>query len=174
MNKPDILMIIENEGIDLKRRGKYLWALCPFHPERYPSFKVDPERQSFYCFGCHKHGDVVTFLQKHKNFTFKEAISYLGIDGKLSREALQKADREKRKKDCLKQFKAWCNDYHSDLSSLLRCLWKAKQQVKDEADLEKLPEFYHREPVWLYQIEILQSNDDEAKLKLYKEVRYGN
>jgi len=168
LEKPDIVEIIENGGIKLKRKGKYLWALCPLHTERRPSFKVDPKGQSFYCFGCHEHGDVIVFVRRFKNLNFKEALAYLGIDGRP-----QTDPQERRKRQLVKAFREWCDNYYSDLCLLLRTLWKAKQQVKDEADLEKLAEFYHKESLWLYQIEILQGNDDESKFELYREVELG-
>ena len=48
---------VVGESVPLKRKGKYLWACCPFHNEKTPSFKVDTDSQMFYCFGCHKGGD---------------------------------------------------------------------------------------------------------------------
>lgn len=44
----------------LRRRGHNLWGLCPFpdHNEETPSFKINPDKQSYYCFGCHRHGDI--------------------------------------------------------------------------------------------------------------------
>jgi DNA primase len=168
--KPDIITVLENEGIELRKKGRYFWALCPFHSERHPSFKVDPERQSFFCFGCGVSGDVVDFVRKYKGLSFKEALEYLNIGSGLYR----LTPREIRKRELIKTFRQWCKDYHDDLCRLVRTLYKAKQKVKDEADLERLIPFYHQETSWLYQIEILQSDDIEAKLKLYKEVRYGN
>ena len=49
MTKPDIKTIIENEGIELKRRGRDYWANCPFHTDKTPSFKINLERQTWYC-----------------------------------------------------------------------------------------------------------------------------
>jgi DNA primase len=73
--KPDILTIIEREGLAVKRRK----ALCPFHDERTPSFIVSQARQTFHCFGCGAHGDVITFIMKLKGLSFKDALSYLGM-----------------------------------------------------------------------------------------------
>src|SRR5260221_8182581 len=61
----------------LKRAGANFVALCPFHKEKSPSFNVDPHRQIFHCFGCHKGGDVFTFVQEYENLTFVEAIRRL-------------------------------------------------------------------------------------------------
>jgi len=75
LGKPDIVHIIEQEGIELKR-GK---ALCPFHAERTPSFMVNQKKQTFHCYGCGAHGDIISFIMKLKWFSFKDALSYLGI-----------------------------------------------------------------------------------------------
>lgn len=61
----------------LKRRGKTLVGLCPFHNEKTPSFTVYPESQSFYCFGCGSGGDAVTFLRKIENLDYIDAVKAL-------------------------------------------------------------------------------------------------
>lgn len=61
----------------LKRRGKTLVGLCPFHNEKTPSFTVYPESQSFYCFGCGSGGDAVTFLRKIENLDYIDAVKTL-------------------------------------------------------------------------------------------------
>ena len=53
--------------INVKRRGRNLVGLCPFHSEKTTSFTVYPDSQSFYCFGCGAGGDVVTFVKKMEN-----------------------------------------------------------------------------------------------------------
>ena len=58
----------------LKRQGKNLVGLCPFHQESTPSFSFSPERGVFYCFGCGIGGDALTFLMKLRGFTFPEAV----------------------------------------------------------------------------------------------------
>ncbi|NLW44340.1 MAG: DNA primase [Syntrophomonadaceae bacterium] len=79
----DIVDII-GERVELSRRGNRYWGLCPFHSEKTPSFSVSQEKQLFYCFGCHQGGNVFTFLKKHDNLEFREALQYLanraGID----------------------------------------------------------------------------------------------
>lgn len=63
--------------VTLKRRGKLLTGLCPFHNEKTPSFTVYPETQSYYCFGCGSGGDVVTFIKNIENLDYVEAVRYL-------------------------------------------------------------------------------------------------
>src|SRR6266496_1622415 len=63
--------------LPLKRAGANWVALCPFHKEKSPSFNVNPQRQIFHCFGCHKGGDVFTFVKEFENVTFPEAVERL-------------------------------------------------------------------------------------------------
>ena len=66
------------EFLPLQKRGTIYRALCPFHQEKTPSFTVTPNRSMFYCFGCHKGGNVITFLMEHENMTYPEAVRWLG------------------------------------------------------------------------------------------------
>ena len=63
--------------MELKRRGRNLVGLCPFHSEKTPSLTVYPENQSFYCFGCGVGGDVITFIRKIENLDYIEALRFL-------------------------------------------------------------------------------------------------
>ncbi len=63
--------------ITLKRRGKNLIGLCPFHGEKTPSFTVYPENGSFYCFGCKVGGDVFTFTKLIENLDYIDAVKLL-------------------------------------------------------------------------------------------------
>ena len=63
--------------VQLRRRGRNLTGLCPFHSEKTPSFTVYPENQSFYCFGCGAGGDIVTFIRRIENLDYMEAIRFL-------------------------------------------------------------------------------------------------
>ncbi|MBO5066557.1 MAG: DNA primase [Clostridia bacterium] len=63
--------------VDLRRRGRTLTGLCPFHNEKTPSFTVYPETSSYYCFGCGAGGDVVTFIRSIENLDYIEAVKFL-------------------------------------------------------------------------------------------------
>src|SRR5881409_3818266 len=63
--------------LPLKRAGANFVALCPFHKEKSPSFNVNPQKQIFHCFGCHKGGDVLTFVKEYENLDFVEAVKRL-------------------------------------------------------------------------------------------------
>lgn len=72
----DIEQVISSY-VQLKRRGKNLVGLCPFHNEKTPSFTVYPESQSYFCFGCGAGGEVINFIRRAENLDFTEAVSYL-------------------------------------------------------------------------------------------------
>lgn len=61
----------------LKRAGRNVKGLCPFHSEKTPSFTVYPDTQSFYCFGCGAGGDVISFLMRAENLDYPEAVRLL-------------------------------------------------------------------------------------------------
>lgn len=72
-DKVDIADVISSH-VNLKRRGKTLTGLCPFHNEKTPSFTVYPDTRSFYCFGCGAGGDVITFVRRIENLDYIEAV----------------------------------------------------------------------------------------------------
>src|SRR2546421_9861776 len=75
-NANDIIDVI-GSYLPLKRAGANFVTLCPFHREKSPSFNVNPHRQIFHCFGCHKGGDVFTFIKEYENLSFMEAVRRL-------------------------------------------------------------------------------------------------
>ena len=72
----DIETVI-SQYVTLKRRGKNLVGLCPFHNEKTPSFTIYPENGSFYCFGCGAGGDVITFIGLTENLDYIESVKLL-------------------------------------------------------------------------------------------------
>ena len=63
--------------VTLKKSGRNYFGLCPFHPEKTPSFSVNPEKQIFHCFGCGAGGNVFTFLMRHEGISFPESVKFL-------------------------------------------------------------------------------------------------
>lgn len=74
--RTDIVALI-SEYVVLKRTGRNFMGLCPFHTEDTPSFSVVPEKQIYYCFGCHKAGNAINFLMEMEHLTFPEAVEKL-------------------------------------------------------------------------------------------------
>ena len=72
--------------VALKAAGQNLKGLCPFHKEKTPSFTVTPAKGIFYCFGCHKGGDVFTFLMEFEGLSFPEALHVLADEAGVTLE----------------------------------------------------------------------------------------
>ncbi len=78
----DIVDVI-GDYVSLKKSGSSYQGLCPFHSEKTPSFSVSPSKQVFHCFGCGEGGNVITFLMKHENYNFQEALQSLADRAKI-------------------------------------------------------------------------------------------
>ena len=78
----DIVDVI-GSYVPLKKNGANFTALCPFHKEKSPSFNVNPHKQTFHCFGCHKGGDVFTFVKDYENIGFMDAVRRLAERAKI-------------------------------------------------------------------------------------------
>ena len=69
----DIVRVVQ-DYVELKKKGANWMACCPFHKEKTPSFSVSPHKEIFYCFGCHKGGNVFSFVMEIERVAFPEAI----------------------------------------------------------------------------------------------------
>jgi len=104
--KVDLVKVVQ-EYVRLTKRNKDFWGLCPFHQEDSPSFHVNPQRQSWYCFGCERKGDVFTFIELIEKTDKRGALQMLaeraGVElKKLSPEQRDRADLRKRILDLMK------------------------------------------------------------------------
>ncbi|MDL2257894.1 DNA primase [Eubacteriales bacterium OttesenSCG-928-K08] len=105
LSKNDIESVVSSY-VTLKRKGKNLWGLCPFHNEKTPSFSVAPDKQMYYCFGCGAGGGVVQFVMEMERLPFVEAVTMLaqrvGMDlpENIDDERMQK-DRAKKERQYL-------------------------------------------------------------------------
>ncbi len=75
-NRIDIEEVV-SDFVSLKRKGQNLWACCPFHNEKTPSFSVSPAKGFYKCFGCGKGGDSIDFVMEAEKLNYLEAIKYL-------------------------------------------------------------------------------------------------
>ena len=118
-DKIDIEQVV-SAHVSLKRRGKTLVGLCPFHNEKTPSFTVYPESNSFYCYGCGAGGDIISFVRRMDNLDYIEAVKSVaqmagvpmpedGYDDTLSKKRMRllSANREAARffNDCLMNLK---------------------------------------------------------------------
>ena len=103
-SQANIVEII-SEYVPLKKRGGSFWGCCPFHGEKTPSFSVTPDKNFFYCYGCHVGGDVFTFVMKMENCTFPEALKLLanklGIAVPEKEKTKAELEREKQAKQVI-------------------------------------------------------------------------
>src|SRR6267378_1927401 len=95
----DIVQVIGEHGVVLKKSGRGFTGICPFHTEKTPSFHVNVDTRSYKCFGCSESGDVFTFLEKIDGLTPAEALKVLaeraGVELTSRRDPAEQ-EREKR------------------------------------------------------------------------------
>jgi len=96
--RTDIVDLIERDlGPPEKTSGRWSLWRCPFHREDTPSFGATPDTGSYYCFGCGKTGDAISWLQDRYDMTFPEAVEHLGGNGVLLPQTVV-ADRAQRQR----------------------------------------------------------------------------
>ncbi|MHB1000624.1 MAG: DNA primase [Armatimonadota bacterium] len=108
----NILDVI-SEYVAVKRAGKNLKGLCPFHGEKTPSFTVNEEYQSWHCFGCGEHGDVFSFLMKMENLSFAETLERLAKRAGVDLAPLQ--GRQPSRKESLAKINSVAAAYFSTM-----------------------------------------------------------
>src|SRR5881392_2857079 len=126
--------------IPLKRAGANFVAICPFHKEKTPSFNVNPHRQIFHCFGCHKGGDVFTFVKDYESIDFVEAVKRLADRAKIPLEYEQGPGEQQSRhlKDSLFQIheqitQRWQNALANEASGQVARDYLSKRGVSAEA-----------------------------------------
>lgn len=75
----DVVALI-GARLSLRKAGGSFVTCCPFHQEKTPSFNINPRKQFYYCFGCGKTGNAISFLMDYEHLTFVEAVSTLADD----------------------------------------------------------------------------------------------
>ncbi len=92
----DVVDVI-GQYVALKKAGRNFMGLCPFHSEKAPSFTVNPERQTFHCFGCKKGGDIFSFWMEYHSTSFPEAMRDLAERYHITISEGYSATEEKKK-----------------------------------------------------------------------------
>ena len=80
--KNDLVDVV-GRYVRLEQRGGNFWGKCPFHHEKTASFSVNARGQFFYCFGCHKSGDVISFIMGIESLDFNDAVRFLAERAKM-------------------------------------------------------------------------------------------
>lgn len=106
---------VVGETVALKKAGTTLKGLCPFHGEKTPSFVVTPNRETWHCFGCGKHGDIFTFVMERDQVAFPEALKTLAARAGVELDERTKAEdaRNARLRDVMESAIAF---YHAVLT----------------------------------------------------------
>jgi len=135
----DIVDVI-GSYLPLKKAGANFVALCPFHKEKTPSFSVNPHRQIFHCFGCHKGGDVFTFVKEYENIGFMDAVRRLADRAKIPIEFDQRPGEQQSRhlKDQLREIqeqlaRRWQNCLLNEAAGQVARDYLAKRGVPPEA-----------------------------------------
>ena len=122
--------------VNLRRRGKNLVGLCPFHNEKTPSFTVYPENGSFYCFGCGAKGDVIDLVARLFDLSSYEAAQKLAADFGLDPKPPTAAAMVKPKRPYIRQLREdemLCFRVLTDYLHLLED-WKVRYAPKTPED----------------------------------------
>ncbi len=126
--------------LPLKRAGANFTALCPFHKEKSPSFNVNPHKQIFHCFGCHKGGDVFTFVKEYENIGFTDAVRRLAERAKIPLEMDNRPGEQQSRhlKDQLLQIHdqlttRWQNCLANEAAGQVARDYLAKRGVSEDA-----------------------------------------
>ena len=99
-----------SETVELRQRGQEFWGCCPFHGEKNPSFKVNPNTGLWHCFGCGDGGDLFSYVQRRENLDFLDSVRYLadraGIELNEERTG-QRGPKKSRLVECLSATEAF-------------------------------------------------------------------
>ena len=104
----------------LRRSGARWTGICPFHEEKTPSFSVNPVEKLFYCFGCGKGGDIITFVRETEQLEFAEAVEWLAERYRVTleyEESSPELDAERNRRERLLALLEQATAYYE------RCLW---------------------------------------------------
>ena len=119
INANDIVEVVSRYVRLEKKSSLNLFGLCPFHEEKTPSFSVSPGKQIFYCFGCHKGGNVIKFIQEIEHLSFPEAVRFLAeragiaiVEIEEDSQWREKADRKRAASEALLEAARY---YHTQL-----------------------------------------------------------
>lgn len=109
LNSVDIVDVV-GSYVQIKRQGNTYFGLCPFHGEKTASFSVSQRKQMFYCFGCHKGGNAVTFIRDIENITFWEAMDIVAKQGGVELPKREYTPEQQQKKAYRDKIQEICTE----------------------------------------------------------------
>ncbi|RLD34443.1 MAG: DNA primase [Bacteroidetes bacterium] len=101
-----------SEYVSLKQKGDKHWGLCPFHNEKTPSFTVTEDKNMFYCFGCHKGGNIFDFLIEVEGLSFFEAFKQLAEKAGVEIDSNKESPEDKQKSALLDLYNKICGSFN--------------------------------------------------------------
>lgn len=101
--KTDIVAIV-GQYVDLKEKNHRFWGLCPFHGEKTSSFSVHPEKQFYYCFGCHVGGNALHFIQNIEKISFIDSVKLLAERAQMPLPNQINSEQYQREQDVRKRL----------------------------------------------------------------------
>lgn len=132
------LVEIVSAYVALKKSGRNLLGLCPFHSEKTPSFNVSPDRQVWKCYGCGEGGDVFSFVQKIESCTFPEAVERLAQKAGVRIQRSEKTVRELGERDrLLFANNAACSFFQAALAKSVKAREYLADRAISQATIEK-------------------------------------
>ena len=167
-------------GQELRRTGRNLTGLCPFHRETTPSFTVQPERGVFHCFGCGAHGSVIDFAMRLFSLSPLDAARKLAEDFGIpipdfralppeKREKIRKQQEKLRKQRAQKKaLRTWSEKAATEVCTLRRLCW---QSLEAAHDYFEHPEIVHLMQYSDHILDLLSGNDAEKAAVLEAKLR---
>lgn len=117
-DRADIVQVV-SRYVQLTPKGGRYWGLCPFHGEKTPSFTVNPQRQMYYCFGCHAGGSAITFVMEMEHLEFMDAVKLLAeqvhMDMPQLASSREDAESKSRKERLYEANRQCARFFHSQL-----------------------------------------------------------
>lgn len=97
VRKLDIEDVLKSWGLEFRRRGSTMFASCPFHSEKTPSFSITPGRNLWYCHSCHRGGDGIRFYEEREGLDFLQAVEAIAKANNLHIEYTQEEQTDEQK-----------------------------------------------------------------------------
>lgn len=154
-SKLDILDYI-SQDVQLVRKGDRFWGCCPFHKEKSPSFSVVPEKGFYYCFGCHKGGNIYSYIMETAHVEFLDAVKIAAEKAGIPLEFSGSSGKEERldKEALLELYKKVTGSFHWILKNSPEAQ-PARQYLEERAVELESWDFFQlgyapADPHWLY------------------------
>ncbi|MDR0409588.1 MAG: DNA primase [Spirochaetaceae bacterium] len=153
----DVLSVI-GDYVKLEKKSGRWWGRCPFHNEKTPSFTVDPDRKTYYCFGCHEGGSVINFVMEMDKLSYPEAVEILakrfGVTVIRDGVFIDTSETEKKKDDLIVLYRRVAGSFNYILTGTPEgngalCYIK-ERGVTDELIQRFRLGYAPADPFWLY------------------------